>query len=632
MTDPRHPGKPSPPREHHPPNDAEQFGADDETRDDAIIGKAAAWSVGIFLVLAAAIGGAVWVITRPAPEAETIIVDTPAPERIRVEVEPPALPFTDVTGEAGIDFVHVSGAAGEKLLPETMGGGAAFLDADGDGDQDLLLVNGAYWPDDPRSADQPTSRLYRNDGAGRFTDVTEEAGLDVVLYGMGAAVGDVDGDGDQDIFITAVGENRLLRNDGGVFTDVTSEAGVAGEAADWSTSAGFFDPDRDGDLDLFVCNYIEWSRPIDLEADYRLTGIGRAYGPPTNFNGAHSRLYRNRGDGTFEDVSAEAGIRVTNPVTGVPSGKALAVVFSDLDDDGWPDVIVANDTVQNFVFRNRGDGTFEEIGASCGLGYDAMGSATGAMGIDVADFRNDRSTGVAVGNFANEMTSLYLADADPWRFADVAVAEGVGARSRQALSFGLFFFDADLDGRLDLLQANGHVEDEINTVQSSQHYRQPAQLFWNAGPEARASFILVPPEQTADLATPIVGRGAAYADIDDDGDLDVLLTQIGGAPLLLRNDTPPADVVRLRLVGTRSNPDAIGAIVELTDGATTQRRTVMPTRSYLSQVERPVTFGLGGDGAAGPLRLRITWPSGTTQIVDEVPRNRTVTITEPDAS
>ena len=409
------------------------------------------------------------------------------------------------------------------------------------------------------------------------------------------------------MFLSAVGENRLFRNTGTAFEDVTTAAGVAGASTQWSTSSAFFDADNDGDLDLFVCNYVKWSREIDLELNYTLNGTDRAYGPPTNFEGEFCTLYRNRGDGTFADVSAEAGIQVTNPATGLPVGKSLAVMPFDLDDDGDLDLLVANDTTQNFLFENRGDGTFEEIGARSGVAFDGMGASTGAMGIDAAWFRNDDEIAVGIGNFANEMTSFYVKQGADLQFSDDAIVEGVGSPSRQVLSFGLVFLDADLDGRSDFVQANGHLEEEINQIQASQHYRQPAQLFWNRGPDARSTFALVPPEQTGDLAVPIVGRGATRADIDGDGDLDVLLTQTGGRPHLLRNDQG------LGHRWLRVRVDAIGARVELTAGGTTQRRLVMPTRSYLSQVEMPVTFGLGEHDSVESLVVR--WPDGAEQAV-----------------
>ncbi|MCB9853506.1 MAG: CRTAC1 family protein [Phycisphaerales bacterium] len=584
-------------------------------QNDAIIGVAFRWSVTAILLIAV-VGGAMYFASQRKTENGPTTKATISPPEVSAStIEAPEIPFTNITTQAGIEFVHENGARGEKLLPETMGGGCAFFDYDNDGDQDLLFVNSSFWPDDDRrKTRQNAGVLYRNDGGGRFEDVSKAFGFDFDIYGMGVAAGDYDNDGDIDIFVTAVGENRLLRNDDGFFTDVTATAGVAGDEKDWSTGAAFFDADNDGDLDLFVCNYIRWSRQIDFAVDYKLTGVGRAYGPPTNFEGAQNSFYRNNGDGTFSDASESAGLFVMNQATGSPEGKGLALGIVDFDHDGNLDVFVANDTVRNFAFHNKGDGSFEEIGVEIGVAYDRMGAATGAMGVDVADLRDDGHLAVGIGNFANEMTSLYVAGDDPLQFTDASIVEGIGASSRLALTFGLFFFDADLDGRLDLLQCNGHLEDEINKVQSSQTYRQSAQLFWNAGPKERACFVETPAASVKDLATPIVGRGSAFADIDGDGDLDVVLTQTGGAPMLLRNDIPSGHHwLRLKLTGSKCNRDAIGAEIELTSGSLTQRRRVMPTRSYLSQSELPVTFGLGETDKVD--RVVIRWPGGAEQIV-----------------
>ena len=581
--------------------------------DGAAIGRALRGSLVVFAI-GGCIGGAVfWHFTRPDDDnsSDPIIVDLPQ-DRTTTQVPPPQIPFTDITEESGIDFVHENGATGEKLLPETMGGGCAFLDFDNDGDQDILFVNSTYWPWHERpEKDNPRTALFQNDGAGKFINVAEKWGIDVESYGMGVAVGDYDNDGDIDIFLSAVGKNTLLRHDGDHYTDVTSTAGVAGESDRWSTSAGFIDFDNDGMLDLFVCNYVKWSRELDLAQDFQLTGIGRAYGPPTAFEGSFSYLYRNNGDGTFADVSESSGIHVTNPSTGKPLGKSLGLAPIDINRDGWIDLIVANDTVQNFVFVNQQDGTFKEQGTNLGVAFDSQGKARGAMGIDAIRFRPDDCVGVAIANFANEMTALYVCTPPNTFFTDDAIPTGLGPATRLDLSFGLFFFDADLDGRLDLLSANGHLEDEINAVQSSQNYRQPTRLFWNAGDQAESEFIPLSDSQLGtQFSHPIVGRGASYADIDGDGDLDVLLTQVGGRPTLLRNDQQLSrHSVRLKLIGNRSNRDAIGAWVELRTDERICRRQVMPTRSYLSQVELPITIGIGNANQISSLSIR--WPDGT---------------------
>ncbi len=585
--------------------------------DDEVIGVWFRRSLVIFGLLAAVVLGLVWFGGRAGDEAPEVTIQKEAPREVAVLTDRPTLEFTEIGAAAGIDFVHENGATGEKLLPETMGSGAAFFDYDGDGDQDLLLVNSKPWPHSGTGGSGTTSRLYANDGGGAFEDVTAAVGLDQPLYGTGMAIGDYDGDGRSDLFLAAVGSNRLYRNTPAGFVDVTDQAGVSGDETDWSTGAAFFDSDGDGDLDLFVANYVTWSRDIDREVDYRLTGVGKAYGPPVNYEGTHSRLYRNDGGGAFTDVSEEAGIRVANQATGVPVGKGLGVAPVDVDLDGRMDLFVANDTVRNFLFHNLGDGKFEEVGEYWGVAYGRQGEATGAMGVDAAYFRNDPELGFAIGNFANEMTSLYLAQGDPTLFADEAIGEGIGAPSRQALSFGVLFLDVDLDGRLDVLQANGHLESEINTVDPSQTYRQETQLFWNAGPDARVGFELLPGESTGDLARQIVGRGSAYADADGDGDLDVVLTQTGDRPLLLRNDQASGHHwLRVRLEGAPENPEAIGARVVLTAGGMTQVRLVGPAKSYQSHSELPVTFGLGASEAVES--LVVIWPDGSEQPV-EVP-------------
>ena len=431
-----------------------------------------------------------------------------------------------------------------------MGSGAAFLDYDGDGDQDLLLVNSTHWPDQ-KSASEPTQALYRNDGHGRFEDVTKQAGLDKSFFGMGVAVGDYDNDGDPDVYLTALGGGHLFRNDGGTFRDVTDEAKA--KASDgWLTSACFFDMENDGDLDLFVCNYVAWSAEFDRGQNFQLigTGQGRAYGPPTAFGGTLCVLLRNEG-GTFTDVSEESGIHIRTPDHKAPVGKSLGVAPYDIDDDGLVDLAVANDTVPNFLFHNLGGGRFEEVGITSGIAFDQSGATRGAMGIDWGDFKNDGSLGLAIGNFANEMTALYVTDEPATlQFSDLANLYGLGAPTQPPLKFGLFFFDYDLDGRLDLLTTNGHLESDIAKVQATETYEQSAQLFWNTGKPGRSLFALVGPENAGpDLFRPVVGRGSTYADIDGDGDLDVVLTVNGGPARLFRNeggdeeplDSPPPD-------------------------------------------------------------------------------------------
>jgi hypothetical protein len=443
---------------------------------------------------------------------------------------------------------------------------------------------------------------------------------------MGVTVGDFDNDGWDDLFVTGLGGNRLFRNvpdgkGGRRFEDVTAKAGdlargsgweTSGDfleravAVDWPSSAAFLDYDNDGKLDLFVCHYVTWSPKLDLAQGGTLKGQTRAYGPPRFFEGTCCRLFHNLGGGHFEDVSERAGIQVRDD-QGRPAGKALGVVVWDADGDGWPDIVVANDTVRNFFFHNRGDGTFRERGLETGVAY-ADGTARGAMGVDVGELRPGR-TALAVGNFANEPTTLLRLD-DPRRllFSDVAPIEGLAGPSRSNLRFGLFFFDYDLDGRLDLLTCNGHLEPAIKIVQPTQSYRQPAQLFWNTG-TAPAFELAGTPECGPDLFRPLVGRGAAFADVDGNGTLDVVLTENGGPARLLKNEGGTGNNwVRLVLKGDgkRCNTSAIGARVTLTAGGKTQHRAVTSARGYLSQSELPLTFGLGK--ADRIERVEILWP------------------------
>ena len=593
-------------------SDPESTRASDEVGDDQAIARGLRVSLVLLIVVAASVGGGLWYANRPALEPPPTEVQVAPPERRVSEVVLPKIPFTNVTADAGVDFERTSGATGERLLPETMGSGLAFFDYDDDGDADLLLVDSRPWTP-PLASDPATLRLYRNEGEFRFSDVTSDVGLTASFYGMGAAVGDIDADGDYDLYVTAVGPNRLFRNDGGTFVEIDAAAGAAGGDEAWGSSAAFFDADQDHDLDLVVCNYVEWSRSIDIELAYTLDGETPAYGPPMNYGGSQTSFFENQGDGSFVDASASAGFHVANSATGEPVGKGLGVVIRDVDADGWLDVVVANDTVRNFLFHNQKDGTFEEVGIAAGIGFDRDGRATGAMGIDASDYRGEGRVGFAVGNFANEMSSLYVVQRE-LRLADEAIAEGLGAPSRAALTFGLFFFDADLDGREDLLQANGHLESEISRFQPSQHYRQSAQLFWNAGPAARHAFAALPDAVVGDLVEPVVGRGSAYADVDGDGDLDVCLTQAEGAPLLLRNDQASGNHwLRVQLQPSSGPAGAFGAQVELETAAGIQRRVVAPAKSYLASVEPILTFGLGERDAVE--RLTVRWPSGAEQVV-----------------
>ena len=595
--------------------------------NDDVVGVAMKASL-LILLLIAMVGGGWLLFSRdsepppPPPEEETEL----ATERDLPDLVIPDLPFEDITQAAGIDFIHENGAGSgddaEKLLPETMSGGGTFFDFDGDGDQDIFCVNSNVWPwakEQPETP--PTMALYENDGTGSFSNVTAGSGLDVTFYGNGVGCGDYDNDGLVDLYVTAVGRNHLFHNLGkGKFEDVTEVAGVSGGDDEWGTSCGWFDFDRDGDLDLMVCNYVKWSRKDDLSMEFTLDGTLRAYGRPADFRGTFPTLYRNDGGGKFKDVSEAAGIQIKNPYTGEPMAKSLGLTFCDVNADHWMDVVIANDTVQNILLINQQNGTFQENGAISGIAFDNAGKARGAMGIDTAYFRNSDAVGISIGNFANEMTALYVCQTpgmSPPIFRDEAVSNGLGPVTRVELTFGVFFTDIDLDSRKDIFACNGHLEEDIQIVQESQHYEQPPQILWNCGHEYDNEFMVVPDEKTTESFTrPLVGRGASRADIDGDGDTDLLLFESGGRPRLLRNDQKTGHHwIRLKLVGTSSNKDAIGTVVRITlPDDTVLTETVMPTCSYQSQRELPVTFGLGKfqDIKSG----EVTWPDGKVTPVE----------------
>ena len=528
---------------------------------------------------------------------------------VGVQAAPPAVQLTDITAAAGIRFTHNSGRAGKKFLPETLGAGAAFLDADGDGWADIYLVNGKDWA--PRGR-RTLGALYRNTGKGTFTNITTGSGLDVEMFGMGAAVGDVDNDGRDDLYVTALEGDHLFHNDGnGKFRDVTKAWGITN--AGFGTSAAFLDYDKDGKLDLFVANYVQWTQKGDLWCS--LDGSTKSYCTPESYKGMASRLYHNVG-GRFEDASQRAGVAD-------PSSKSLGVTVFDYDADGWPDIFVANDTQPNKLYRNNRNGTFSEMGMLAGVAYSEDGVARGAMGADTSDYDRSGRPHLLVGNFSNQMLGLYHNEGKGL-FVDEAPKSTVGRASLLSLAFGVLFFDYDLDGYPDILAANGHIEEEIGRVQPKVQFRQPPLLFHNQG---KRTFENASGAVGAAFTRPIVARGAATADIDHDGDLDVLLTTNHGPAYLYRNDGGNRNrFIAIRTRGVRSNRDGIGAIVRVESAGGKQWSMVRSGSSYASQSDLTQVFGLGADATV--TAVEVEWPSGAKDRVTGVPANQFVTIEE----
>ena len=519
--------------------------------------------------------------------------------------------FTDITAAAGINFIHNSGAFGEKYLPETMGSGCAFIDYDTDGWQDILLVNGKDWEGNPTGKRQ-TMALYRNNRDGTFTDVTETAGLAIPLYGMGAAVADYDNDWDPDLYISCLETDRLFQNQGdGTFVDITETSGI--HNPDFGTSCAWFDYNNDGHLDLYVANYVEWSREKDLFCT--LDGINKSYCTPESYQGQASKLFRNRGDGTFVDVSRIARIEDND-------SKSLGVCIFDYNNDGLPDIFEANDTQPNKLYQNNGDGTFIETALNVGVSHNENGVATGAMGVDAADYDRSGKESLVIGNFSNEMLNLYHNEGD--FFIDDAPAAQLGNVTLLTLTFACFFFDFDLDGNLDIFTANGHVETDINAIQSQVTYAQLPHLFHN---DSRGRFTDALKKVGADLAAPMVGRGAAYGDIDNDGDWDLLITTSNGPAYLFRNDGGNRNAwIKIQLVGRKSDRDGIGARIRITSALGTQTSRVKSGSSYCSQSELTTIFGVDSDTTIETIEVK--WPSGVVSIRKNIKPNQQIRIEE----
>ena len=520
--------------------------------------------------------------------------------------------FRDITAQAGIHFTHNNGAFGKKWLPETMGPGCAFIDYDNDGYPDVLLVNGEDWPGHAH-AGATTPKLYHNNRDGTFTDVTRKAGLAVPMFGLGVAVGDYDNDGFDDLFITALGQSHLFHNNGnGTFSDVTKSAGMWGPS-EFSTSAAWVDYDRDGKLDLVVANYVQWTEQTDLYCT--LDGVHKSYCTPESYKGSSVRLWHNLGGGKFEDATQKAGL-------GDPTSKSLGIAILDYNGDGWPDILIANDTQPNKLYLNQKDGRFEERGIAAGIGFSEDGVARAGMGVDAADYDRSGHPSVIISNFANQMVSLYHNEGKGL-FVDEAPQSEVGRATLVTLGFGCFFFDYDNDGWPDIFVADGHIEDAIERVQKRVSYAEPAHLFRNLG---GGKFQEVTAQMGKAFAAPRVARGAAYADIDNDGFLDVLVTTNAGPAVLFHNEGGTNHSLRMRLIGTKSNRDGIGAVVRVGAGPDTQTKMLRSGSSYLSQSELVLTFGLGSHEQADA--VEIEWPSGQVDRLANVGAGQTVTVQE----
>ena len=524
---------------------------------------------------------------------------------------PTGVHFTDITQQAGIRFVHNNGAFGKKYLPETLGPGCAFIDYDNDGYPDIIMVNGEDWTGHPK-AGKTTPKLYHNNGNGTFTDVTAKAGLAISLYGLGVTVGDYDNDGYDDLFITALGQNHLFHNNhNGTFTDVTKQAGLW-SSNEFSTSAAFFDYDRDGKLDLVVGNYVQWSVEGDLTCT--LDGTHKSYCTPESYKGSSVRLWHNLGNGRFEDATAKSKLYD-------PTSKTLGIALVDYNGDGWPDLLMANDTQPNKLYVNNGNGTFTEKGVQAGIAYSEDGVARAGMGIDAADYDRSGRPSVVISNFSNQMMSLYHNEGKGL-FVDEAPRSEVGRDSLLTLGFSCFFFDYDNDGWPDIFVANGHIEDDIEKIQKRIKYRQPPHLFRNLDGHG---FQEVNAQMGAAFDTPRVARGAAVADINNDGYLDLLLMTNNGPAVLFRNDGGTNQSVRVKLVGTKSNRDGIGSVVRITAGNEKQWQ-MLHSGGYLSQNELVLTFGLGNEKRVNA--MEITWPSGQVDRLSNVDAGQTIIVEE----
>jgi hypothetical protein len=548
---------------------------------------------------------------RPLPTLSlTALLAVAAPFALTAPPSP-STHFTDITQKAGIHFTHNNGAFGRKFLPETMGPGVALIDYDNDGWQDIFIVNGTAWPGHPGRATTPA--LYHNNHDGTFTDVTKKAGLAIPLYGMGVAVGDYDNDGYDDLFVTAYGQNHLFRNNhNGTFTDVTKKAGLT-TPPEFSASAAWVDYDRDGHLDLLVANYVDWSPAKDRYCS--MDGKTKSYCTPETYPGASVRLWHNNGNGTFTDVTKKAGLYD-------PSSKSLGIAILDANQDGWPDIAISNDTQPNKLYINNRNGTFTEQGVAAGIAYSDDGVARAGMGIDAADYDRSGYPGLLVTNFSNQMLALYHNERNGL-FVDTAPSSEIGRSSLLTLGFGCFFFDYDLDGWPDFYVADGHLDDSIERIQQRIRFAEPPHLYHNL---AGKGFQDVAASMGPSFDAPRVARGAAYGDINNDGAPDIVITTNAGPASLFLNQGTTNHALRIKLVGTKSNRDGIGAVVSVQSATTFQKQMLRSGSSYLSASELILTFGLGSSTKADSIEVR--WPSGAVDHLSNLAADQIITIRE----